>query len=473
MVLKVYNTLSRSIEAFEPLEEGRVHMYVCGPTVYNYIHIGNARPFILFDVVRRYLQYRGYQVTYVQNITDIDDKMIDNANQQGVSVKELADRFSEAYFQDIEALKILRADVHPKATEHIPEIIKLISKLEEKGYTYVVDGNMYYKVLAFPEYGRLSHQNLDGIIAGARVEVDERKQHPADFALWKTEKPGEPSWESPWGRGRPGWHIECSAMATKYLGESFDIHAGGVDLIFPHHENEIAQSEGATGKPFVKYWLHNAFLQMEKEKMSKSLGNIRTVREILQRYEGETIRLFMLTAHYRAPISFSWEYLDQAKAALGRITNAAERIKHTLRHLPDNEEFQEMPQKLSGLLEACRQHFTEAMDNDFNTPEALAAVFELIRQMNSYLDSGETPNRSFLSQALTFLRQLASVFGISQSVDVEAEPLSPEEMAWINEREEARKRKDWAKADQIREVLSQQGVILEDTPEGVRWRRKG
>lgn len=467
-MIRLYNTLIREKEHFKPLHEGKVGIYACGPTVYDFFHIGNARVFIIFDVFRRYLKYRGYNVTFVQNYTDIDDKMINRAAELGITVRELAERFIREYQEDAKALGILPADHHPKATEHIPQIIELIQRLLKKKLAYEIDGDIYYHVESFPQYGKLSHQNLEELSLGARVEIDERKRHPMDFALWKREKKGEPSWESPWGRGRPGWHIECSAMSMSYLGETLDIHGGGQDLIFPHHENEIAQSEGATGKPFSRYWMHVGYLNINQEKMSKSLGNVLTVRELRKEVNPLVLRFFMLSAHYRSPINFSEEQLGQSARALDRLNtllyNLKERFLKVETGVPDKEE-----EALLSLLEESRERFVRVMDDDFNTAEGLAVLFELAREANVYLNRSQGQKKNVLEAILDFYMETDEIFGYFKKekppvdLDEEIEKL-------IAQREKARKEKNWAAADAIREQLKEQGIILEDTPQGTRWK---
>lgn len=463
--MKLYNTLTRRKEEFVPLEKGKVGMYVCGPTVYDFFHIGNARPFIVFDVLRRYLEYKGYEVTYVQNFTDVDDKIIRRAAEEDSTMQEVSERFIGEYFTDADRLGIKRATVHPRATEHIDEIIDLISRLEEKGLAYTSEDGVYFDTSKFPEYGKLSKQSLEDLNAGARVEVDQNKKNPADFALWKKQKPGEPAWDSPWGKGRPGWHIECSAMSTKYLGQTIDIHAGGQDLIFPHHENEIAQSEGASGKPFARYWLHNGFINIENEKMSKSLGNFFTVRDISRDYDLEIIRFFMLSAHYRNPVNFSREMLEQAKNGLIRLYNAKRDLEHTAENA-DREDMDREERKKAEELEGYRERFNEAMEDDLNTADALSVIFELVRDINAYIKQGTSAG--FAKWALKFLMEFADVLGLLSKqqgeLDQEIEDL-------VAERERARKRKDWALADKIRDDLKQRGIIIEDTPQGVKWKR--
>ena len=420
-------------------------MYACGPTVYDYFHIGNARPFIVFDVLRRYFEHRGYKVTFVQNFTDIDDKMIKRANSEGITVKELGDRFIKEYYQDAKALGIRPATVHPRATEHIPQIISLVQKLIEKGLAYEVNGDVYFDTSAFPSYGALSGQNLEDLEAGARVEVDNVKRNPADFAIWKAQKPGEPAWESPWGLGRPGWHIECSAMSMTYLGETFDIHGGGKDLLFPHHENEVAQSEGATGKPYVHYWMHNGFINIDNEKMSKSLGNFFTVRDILKEYDAEDIRAFMLSAQYRSPINFSRDMIAQAHASLTRLYTARDQMEFLLQHAQDrslsNEE-EAFVKRISSYAE----RFDTAMDDDLNTADAMGALFEIVRDANVSLSSDSS--KEAIKTALDTLMSLCDVLGLLMKKEDE---LPAEVQALASERVQARKDRNWQKSDASRE----------------------
>jgi cysteinyl-tRNA synthetase len=466
MTIRVYNTLTRKKEDFMPLRDNKVGIYACGPTVYDYFHIGNARVFIVFDVIRRYLRYRGYDVTFVQNFTDIDDKMINRAKELGITVAELADRFIEAYFEDAGALGIEKADVHPKATEHIPGMIAQIQQLMDKGLAYAAEGDVYFRTAAFPGYGSLSNQPLEELVAGARVEVDERKKDPLDFALWKKQKPGEPAWDSPWGKGRPGWHIECSVMSMQYLGETIDIHGGGPDLVFPHHENEKAQGEGATGKPFARYWLHAGYLNINQEKMSKSLGNFMMVRDLRQKYDPQAVRFFMLSAHYRNPVNFSPDLLEQAQSGLERLNNAVYNLRDILSKLaPDGAGAAELPEKVA----VCRQRFIAAMDDDFNTAEALAVLFELARDTNIYLQEAAL-SRAVLEKTLAFFEETGGVLGFFADKDKGSLDARVEEL--IAGREEARRRKDWVAADAIRDELQSKGIVLEDTPQGVRWRRK-
>ncbi|MGI6654330.1 MAG: cysteine--tRNA ligase [Christensenellales bacterium] len=458
--MKVYNSMTRTKEELVPLTPGKVGIYACGPTVYDYFHIGNARMFITFDLLRRYLEHRGYEVKYVQNFTDVDDKMIARAQAEGITVAELAEQYIAAYFEDAQALGIRPATVHPRATEHIEKIIELIQELESKGLAYPVDGDMYYDTTAFPDYGRLSGQNLDDLDAGARVDVDEGKRHPADFALWKAEKPGEPAWDSPWGRGRPGWHIECSAMSMTYLGETFDIHCGGQDLMFPHHENEIAQSEGATGQPFVRYWMHNGFLNIDNRKMSKSQGNFFTVRDILKEYEAEDIRMFMLSAHYRSPLNFSREMMAQARAGLMRLYTARDQLDFLLAHAHDGEPSAE-EQELIVRAEAALPSFYEAMDDDLNTAGALGVMFELVYDINTVL--AETSSRRAVEAARTALLAMADVLGLLVK---KADALPGDIQALVDERAQARADRDWKKSDALRDELIARGYTVEDTKLG-------
>lgn len=458
--MRVYNSMTRSKEELVPLKPGKVGIYACGPTVYDYFHIGNARMFITFDLLRRYLEHRGYEVTYVQNFTDVDDKMIARAQAEGIEVSQLAHRFIDAYFEDAKALGIEPATAHPRATEHIKEITGLISALEKKGIAYPMGGDMYYDTTMFPEYGRLSGQKLDDLDAGARVEVDEGKRHAADFALWKAEKPGEPAWDSPWGRGRPGWHIECSAMSMALLGETFDIHCGGQDLMFPHHENEIAQSEGATGHPFVRYWMHNGFLNIDNRKMSKSLGNFFAVRDILKEYEAEDVRIFMLSAHYRSPLNFSREMMAQAHASLSRLYSARDRMDFLLNHAHDGE-----PSAEEAALITCADNalprFYEAMDDDLNTAGALGVMFDVVYDMNTIL--GETPSRRAVEAARKALMAMADVLGL---LGKQSDDLPPAIRALVEERAQARTARDWKRSDTLRDELIARGYTVEDTKLG-------
>ena len=463
MTLKIYNDLHREKEPFEPLEPGKVRMYVCGMTVYDYCHLGHARVVVVFDVVYRYLKARGYEVTYVRNITDIDDKIIQRANEQGIPFHELTRKFINAMHEDFAALGVEPPTLEPRATEHLDEIIRMIQALIDKGHAYLAEnGDVYYDVRSFPGYGKLSGKSIDDLEAGARVEPGEGKRDPLDFALWKAAKPGEPAWDSPWGRGRPGWHIECSAMSTSALGDTFDIHGGGADLTFPHHENEIAQSEGATGHPFVRYWMHNGFVRVKEEKMSKSLGNFFTIRNILREYRPEEVRYFILTSHYRSPLNYDEEHLLNARKALDRLYTA-------LRGLPEAE---------PGEADAYVEKFNAAMDDDFNTPEALAVLFELVREINRVRQTDEQK----AARMAVELKRLGGILGILQEDPEQwlkgapkgaAEGLSDAEIeALIQKRLEARKNKEWAEADRIRDELKSKGILLEDTPQGTTWRRE-
>lgn len=463
--MKVFNTQTRQKEEFVPLEPGKVKMYACGPTVYNYFHIGNARMFVIFDILRRYLEHRGYDVTFVQNFTDIDDKMIRRANEEGITVKELADRFIAAYFEDAGALGIQPATVHPKATEHMQEIIDLVSRLEQKGLAYAVNGDVYFDTQADKAYGKLSGQRLEDLESGARVRVDEEKRHPMDFALWKAQKPGEPAWESPWGMGRPGWHIECSAMSMKYLGETFDIHGGGQDLVFPHHENELAQSEGATGKPFVRYWMHNGFLNVDNEKMSKSLNNFFTVHDISKQYDLEAVRFFLLSAHYRSPLNFSQEQVEQAKAALDRLYTARDNYLFLLEGAEDRPA-NEQEQALIVTAGAAMERFDEAMDDDLNTADAIGAIFELVKQANIALKPGCA--REAVQKVLDAFSRMTGVLGL---VKPKEDASNAQVDALLEARAQARKDKNWAESDRVRDVLKEMGYLVEDTAQGQKVRK--
>ncbi|OQB16035.1 MAG: Cysteine--tRNA ligase [Firmicutes bacterium ADurb.Bin193] len=462
--MKLYNTLTRKKEEFVPLNKGEVTMYSCGPTVYNYFHIGNARPFIVFDALRRYLEYRGYKVIFVQNFTDIDDKMIKRANEEGTTVAELGERFIAEYFADADALGIKRATHHPRATENIDAIIDMIKKLEDKGYAYNRDGDVYFSAKKFAEYGKLSHQPLDELEAGARIDVSEQKDDDMDFALWKKQKPNEPAWESPWGMGRPGWHIECSAMANRYLGKTIDIHSGGQDLIFPHHENEIAQSECANGAPFARYWLHNGYINIDNRKMSKSLGNFFTVRDILAEFEPEAIRFFMLSAHYRSPINFSKELMLQAKTGLERLYNCA----RNLEFLSKQADAGQADDTVLKMLATYKNEFIEAMEDDLNTALAISKLFDLAREINTMVTESSTAQT--VTSAAQALKELGGILGILQKEDDNSLENEIEEL--IEKRTAARKDKNFALADEIRDKLKSRGIILEDTPSGVKWRKE-
>ncbi len=468
--MKLYNTLTRRKEEFVPLEEGKVKMYVCGPTVYNLIHIGNARPMIIFDTVRRYFEYRGYQVEYVSNFTDVDDKIIKKALEEGVSAQEISERYIAECKKDMAGMNVKPATVHPQATQEIDGMISMIQTLMDKGYAYAAnDGTVYFRVKKFKEYGKLSHKNLDDLQSGFRalqVSGEDQKEDPLDFVLWKPKKEGEPYWESPWCKGRPGWHIECSVMSKKYLGEEIDIHAGGEDLIFPHHENEIAQSECCNDKIFARYWMHNAFLNIDNRKMSKSLGNFRTVREISQQYDLQVLRFFMLNAHYRSPLNFSADLMEASKNALERIVEAAGKLADQKDHAAVREASQE-EKELIKESESFVTKFEEAMDDDFNTADALAAVFELVKFSNTNV-TGES-SAEFAGQLFTTMKDLCEVLGLN--VEKKDEILDKEIEDLIQERQEARKSKNFARADEIRDELLAKGIQLKDTREGVKWKR--
>ncbi|MET3291414.1 UNVERIFIED_CONTAM: cysteinyl-tRNA synthetase [Brevibacillus sp. OAP136] len=468
MSIHLYNTMSRKNEEFIPLEPGKVKIYVCGPTVYNYIHIGNSRPAIVFDTLRRYLSYRGYQVTFVQNITDVDDKLIRAANEENTTVKELADKYMKAYNEDLATLNVLPPDIQPRVMETIPEIISFVEALVEKGFAYESEGDVYFRTGRFKEYGKLSHQPIDDLQAGARIEVNEKKESPLDFALWKAAKPGEITWESPWGLGRPGWHIECSAMVLKFLGESIDIHAGGSDLTFPHHENEIAQSECMTGQVFARYWLHNAMLNIDNEKMSKSLGNFKLARDLIKEYGGQLIRFFMLSGHYRSPINFSGEMLEQAENGLERIRTAYANAKHRLTTSRPGEP-NGVAEEQAAIIDQLRQKFIREMDDDINTANAITVLFDLTKEVNLYLRH-ENVGKAQLEAYRDLFLELAAVLGLELEED--SALLDEEIEALIVERTESRKARNFARADEIRDLLTDKGILLEDTPQGVRWRRK-
>ena len=463
--MKIYNSQTRRKEEFVPIEPGKVRIYSCGPTVYNYFHIGNARPFIMFDLLRRYLEYRGYEVKFVQNFTDIDDKMIKRANEEGTTVEELGDRFIAEYFKDADALGIHRATVHPRATRHIGDIIGLIKRLEKNGLAYNVNGDVYFDTEAFPGYGKLSGQNLEDLEAGARIDVDDAKRHPMDFALWKAQKPGEPAWPSPWGMGRPGWHIECSAMSMKYLGETIDIHCGGKDLLFPHHENEIAQSEGATGKPFVHYWMHNGHINVDNQKMSKSLGNFFTVRDISKEFDLEAVRMFMISAHYRSPVNFSKEMIEQSKAALDRLYTARDNWTFLLDHAPERE-LNEAEQALIANGREAVAKFDEAMDDDLNTADAIGAIFELVKEGNLAITADTA--RAAIKSTLSTLKEMTDVLGILAR---ENDAIPDDIKALVEQRKQARAEKNWAESDRLRDEITARGFVLEDTPKGAKVRR--
>ena len=464
MAIQLYNTLTRKKETFVPLEEGKVKMYVCGPTVYNYIHIGNARPAIVFDTVRRYMEYRGYEVQYVSNFTDVDDKLIRAANQLGESVPAIADRFINAYYEDVTALGCQKADVHPRVMENMDIIIDFISQLVEKGYAYESAGDVYFRTRKFDDYGKLSHQSIDDLQVGARIEVGDRKQDDLDFALWKAAKEGEIYWESPWGPGRPGWHIECSAMAKKYLGETIDIHAGGQDLTFPHHENEIAQSEALSGKLFSRYWMHNGYINIDNEKMSKSLGNFVLVHDIIKKHNPQVLRFFMLSVHYRNPINYSEELLESTRAAFERLTTSYQNLKHRKEASTDlTDTNQEWLEKIAKL----HHEYIEAMDDDFNTAKAISVLFDLSKLANYYLLEKNTAVE-VIDAFTTQFEELFHVLGLT----FEKEEMLDEEIdALIEKRIQARKDRNFQLSDQIRDQLKDMNIILEDTPQGTRWKR--
>ena len=482
--MRVFNTLSGKKEVFSPLEEGKVKIYACGVTVYDLCHIGHARSAIVFDVIRRYFRYKGFDVTYIRNFTDIDDKIINRAKEEGIPWDEVARKYTEEYYRDMDALGVERADLEPRATEHIKEIIEIVKGLIEKGYAYVVDGDVYFEVEKFKDYGKLSKRSLKDMMAGARVDVDERKKNPLDFALWKASKEGEPAWPSPWGPGRPGWHIECSAMSMKHLGETFDIHGGGADLIFPHHENEIAQSEAYTGKPFVRYWIHNGFITIDREKMSKSLGNFFTIRDILKRFDPEVVRVFLLSTHYRSPIEFSEEQLLEAEASVDRFYTTLQRVEIFKSLGSRKERRSPLEEPLRQSIESLRTRFEEAMDDDFNTALALGHMYELLREINRFLDSKPSGDvaLSLISDAIRALRETGAVLNVFQRSPKEwhlsllrtrVPDMTEEEIQKkIELRASARKEKDWKRADAIRDELKEKGIILEDTPSGTIWRVK-
>ena len=468
-MIRIYNTLTKKKEDFVPLEEGKVRMYVCGPTVYNFIHIGNARPMIVFDTVRRYMEHKGYEVNFVSNFTDVDDKIIKKANEEGVSAEQISKRYIEECKKDMEGMNIRPATTHPLATQEIDGMIDMISDLIGKGYAYAVNGTVYFRTRKFEEYGKLSHKNLDDLQAGNRsllVSGEQEKEDPLDFVLWKPKKEGEPFWVSPWGEGRPGWHIECSVMSKKYLGEQIDIHGGGEDLVFPHHENEIAQSEACSGSVFSRYWMHNAFLNIDNKKMSKYLGNFFTVREISEKYDLQILRFFMLNAHYRSPLNFSGELMEASKNALERIQTAVDNLKFAA----DHAETQELTAEEQAVLKEAGRfeaQFDEAMDDDFNTADAIAAVFDLVKYANTHAKEGGSK-----ALALALCKKLQDLCGILGIItEKQGELLDGEIEGLIEERQAARKAKDFARADEIRNLLLKKGIVLEDTREGVKWKR--
>lgn len=468
--MRLYNTLSMGKEEFCPIEEGKVRMYACGPTVYDYIHIGNARPMIMFDVLRRYLEYQGYEVNFVQNFTDIDDKIIKRAAQEGVNTTELTEKYIREYFIDAEKLGVKPATLHPRATENIDAIIEIIKTLIEKGFAYQSGGDVYFRTEKFDHYGALAHQPLEDLKAGARITVSEIKESPVDFVLWKSAKEGEPFWQSPWGDGRPGWHIECSAMAGKYLGKTIDIHCGGQDLTFPHHENEVAQSEAANGCKFVNYWIHNGFISIDNKKMSKSLGNYFTVKDAAESYGYDAIRMFMLMSHYRSPLNYSGDILIQAKNGLERLYTAVDNLKF----LAENASAQELSAQETQFitdLDKFKLRFTQAMDDDLNTADAVSVIFEMIREINSLVIPDNNPSKPFAKACLGAIYELDEVLGILYlKKDKSDDTLTAQVEALIEKRQQARKNKDFATADSIRDQLKEMGIILEDTPQGIKWR---
>ena len=464
--MKIFNTMTRSKEEFKPLEEGKVKMYVCGPTVYNYIHVGNARPFIIFDTLRRYLEYRGYDVTFVQNFTDVDDKIIKRGHEEGIAPEEIAQKYIKEYFVDADGLGIKRASVHPQVTENIEQIIEFVKELEDKGYAYAVNGDVYFDTQKFEGYGKLSGIKQEELEAGSRIEVNDQKKHPMDFVLWKAKKEGEPGWTSPWGEGRPGWHIECSVMSRRYLGDTIDIHAGGQDLKFPHHENEIAQSEARSGKTFANYWMHNGYININNEKMSKSKGNFFTVRDISKLYDLEIVRFFMLSAHYRNPVNFSDEMLNQAKAGLERLYNTKEKLEFTISNLNESSITGE-ESSLVLELDSYRAKFIAAMDDDVNTADAISVIFELAKFINSNVN--EKSSLEFAKKCLDEFNELTSVLNI---VNKKKDDILDEEIeSLIQKRTEAKKNKEYQLADEIRQELLDKGIVLEDTRQGVKWKR--
>ncbi len=466
MTIQIYNTMEKNKVEFVPRDAGKVGMYVCGPTVYNYIHLGNARPIVVFDAVRRYFKYAGYDVTYVQNFTDVDDKIINRANEEGVKPEEITKKYIAAYMEDVKALNVLEADVHPTVTGHMDEIIALVKDLEDKGFAYEVNGDVYFAVEKFQGYGKLSGRKLDDMLAGARVQIGDQKRNPMDFALWKSAKPGEPMWESPWGMGRPGWHIECSAMSHKYLGDGFDIHGGGADLIFPHHENEIAQSEASCGSCFAKYWMHNGFITVNDEKMSKSLGNFFMLRDILSKFDGDIVRFYLLNTHYRSPIDFDDEKLEIAHKSLTRIRNAYNVLCENVAKGGNDAE---ASAKLVEATETAKKAFADAMNDDFNTALAIAAMFDFSRALNSFAPTAEM---SALKVAQEAMDGFDSVLGFIKVEAAADDGLSDKLMDLIiTIRQNARKNKDWATADTIRDTLKEIGIVLEDGADSVRWKR--
>ncbi len=461
--LHLFNTLTRKKEEFKTVEPGKVKMYSCGPTVYNYFHIGNARPFIIFDTLRRYLEYKGYEVSFVQNFTDVDDKMINKANELGITVKELADQYIAEYFTDAKGLGIREATIHPRATENIDAIIKLVSDLIDKGYAYNVDGDVYYSTKKFKDYGKLSHQPLEDLESGARIDINADKQDPMDFALWKKQKPGEPAWESPWGMGRPGWHIECSAMANTYLGKTIDIHSGGQDLIFPHHENEIAQSEAANCCQFANYWVHNGYINVDNRKMSKSLGNFFTVRDVAKEFDYEVIRFFMLSAHYRSPINFSKDLMESAKSGLERIKNCLSSMDFFLKTAAKRD-LNDAEKEFLGILADYKEKFVAAMDDDLNTADAISVIFEVVTAANKAITAESDTAAEVIATASGLIHELGDVLGLLQQTEEDVLPAEIQEM--LDKRAKARTEKNWAVSDALRDTLKEKGYEVKDTPQG-------
>ena len=465
--MKVYNTLTRKKEELVPITPGEIKMYACGPTVYNYIHIGNARPLCIFDILRRYLEYRGYKVTFVQNFTDIDDKIIRRANEEHVDFSEISERYIKEFWTDADGLNVRHATVNPKATENIDAIIHIISTLIEKGYAYEAQGDVYFSTEKFKDYGKLSHQPLEDLEAGARIMVGEVKREPMDFAVWKAAKPGEPAWDSPWGKGRPGWHIECSAMNWRYLGDTIDIHCGGQDLIFPHHENEIAQSECFTGKPFAHYWMHNGYINVDNVKMSKSLGNFFTVRDVAEKYGYEPIRYLLISAQYRSPINYSTDIIEQCISALNRLYTCRDSLDFELKNASDAEH--DGDRAIIDGFGKYKEQFIDAMDDDLNTADAIASIFELVRDINTNV-VGKTPSKALVEGAISVFDELTGVLGLVYNRKTET--LDSDIEALIEARTNARKEKNWAEADRIRDQLKKMGIVLEDTAQGVKWHRE-
>ena len=465
--MKVYNTLTRKKEELVPITPGEIKMYACGPTVYNYIHIGNARPLCIFDILRRYLEYRGYNVKFVQNFTDIDDKIIRRANEEHVDFSEISERYIKEFWTDADGLNVRHATINPKATENIDAIIQIISTLIEKGYAYEAQGDVYFSTEKFKDYGKLSHQPLEDLEAGARIMVGEVKREPMDFAVWKAAKPGEPAWDSPWGKGRPGWHIECSAMNWRYLGDTIDIHCGGQDLIFPHHENEIAQSECFTGKPFAHYWMHNGYINVDNVKMSKSLGNFFTVRDVAEKYGYEPIRYLLISAQYRSPINYSTDIIEQCISALNRLYTCRDSLDFELKNASDAEH--DGDRAIIDGFNKYREQFIAAMDDDLNTADAIASIFELVRDINTNV-VGKTPSKALVEGAIAMFDELTGVLGLVYNRKTET--LDSDVEALIEARTNARKEKNWAEADRIRDQLKEMGIALEDTAQGVKWHRE-